>query len=696
MIAELGLAALWLAAALSLLQLGFGIAALAQPVLPVAEGDGEGDHAEHGGGAGDRDITQDFGASDDRDLPLHRPSGGPPPHGSAAGRIANDLARAVRPVATVQAVLVTIAFLALIQLFLRTDLSVALVAANSHSMKPFLYKFAGAWGNHEGSMLLWVTVLGIAGAAVALLERRLPERTLIATLAAQAAIGLGFYAFLLFASNPFRRLVPAPIEGQGLNPLLQDPGLAFHPPTLYFGYVGISVAFSFAVGALVTRHVGPAFARAMRPWVLGAWIFLTLGITAGSYWAYYELGWGGWWFWDPVENASLMPWLAATALLHSVTVLATRDGLRAWTVMLAVVAFSMSMIGTFLVRSGILTSVHAFAVDPKRGSFILALLALYIGGAMLLFALRVGTVKEGSTFEPVSREGALVANNLFLSAILGIVLVGTLYPLVTEAIGVKVSVGPPYFNLVTGPIALALVATMAAGPLLRWRSDRLKVVAGRLALPILIAASALLALVLLAPGLGILPLLGLVFALAVGAASLAPLWKRNLRRTPLFIWGMVISHLGIAVALAGMASESAFSRETLVAARPGETVEVGPWSVRFDKVDPIAGPNWTAIEGGLSARRGGGDPILLKPQARMFSSPPTETSEAAIATRLDGQLYTVLGQPDGEGRWQLRLWWKPFVTLIWLGGFLVALGGFLALIGRVRRERRAHREEAWA
>jgi cytochrome c-type biogenesis protein CcmF len=311
---------------------------------------------------------------------------------------------------------------------------VALVAKNSHSMKPWLYKFAGTWGNHEGSMLLWVTVLAVAGACIALFERRLNERTLVATLAAQAAIGLGFYAFLLFASNPFERLIPTPVDGQGLNPLLQDPGLAFHPPTLYFGYVGISVAFSFAVGALVTRDVGPAFARAMRPWVLGAWIFLTLGITAGSYWAYYELGWGGWWFWDPVENASLMPWLAATALLHSVTVLATRDGLRAWTVMLAVVAFSMSMIGTFLVRSGILTSVHAFAVDPQRGAFILILLALYIGGALALFGLRVGTVKEGSTFDFVSREGALVANNLFLSAILGIVMVGTLYPLLAAAV----------------------------------------------------------------------------------------------------------------------------------------------------------------------------------------------------------------------------------------------------------------------
>src|SRR4051812_31407338 len=376
MIAEAGLALLWLAASLSLLQLVLGAAAL-------------------------------------------RPGNEP-------------LLRVVRPLAVAQGILVGLSFLSLIWLFLRTDLSVKLVAENSHSLKPWLYKFAGAWGNHEGSMLLWVTVLAVAGAGVALFERRLRQDTLIATLAAQAVIGLGFYAYILFASNPFERLSPVPPEGNGLNPLLQDPGLAFHPPTLYFGYVGISIAFSFAVGALVTRDVGPAFARAMRPWVLGAWIFLTLGITAGSYWAYYELGWGGWWFWDPVENASLMPWLAATALLHSVTVLATRAGLRAWTIMLAVVAFSMSMIGTFLVRSGILTSVHAFAVDPLRGAFILALLTFYIGGALILFGLRVRYVKEGSTFEIVSREASLVINNLFLSVILGLVFIGTLYPLKTR------------------------------------------------------------------------------------------------------------------------------------------------------------------------------------------------------------------------------------------------------------------------
>ena len=641
MIAEAGLAALWLAAALSLLQLFLGSAGL-------------------------------------------RPGG-------------EQLLRLVRPVAVAQGVLAAISFLMLIWLFLGTDLSVQLVAANSHSAKPWLYKFAGAWGNHEGSMLLWVTVLAVAGGAVALLERRLPRNTLIATLAAQAAIGLGFYAFLLFASNPFTRLSPAPVEGNGLNPLLQDPGLAFHPPTLYFGYVGISIAFSFAVGALVTRDVGPAFARAMRPWVLIAWIFLTLGITAGSYWAYYELGWGGWWFWDPVENASLMPWLAATALLHSVTVLATRDGLRAWTIMLAVVAFSMSMIGTFLVRSGILTSVHAFAVDPRRGAFILVLLLLYIGGALALFALRVGTVKEGSQFDPVSREGALVANNLLLSAILGIVFVGTLYPLGVEAVtGEKLSVGPPYFNTAAGPIALALVAIMGAGPLLRWRRDQLGALIGRIAVPLLVAASALLALMILAPGIGLLPLLGLIVAAGVAGASVAPLWGRNLRRTPFFTWGMVIAHLGIAVAMAGMASESAFTKETLVAARPGQTIAAGPYSVRFEGVEPIAGPNWTAVEARLTARRGDNSPLTLRPQARMFSSPPTPTSEAAIATLLDGQLYVALGEEDEQGRWQLRLWWKPFVTLIWFGGGLVALGGLLSLLGRLRRERRHRPGEALA
>jgi len=482
-------------------------------------------------------------------------------------------------------------------------------------------------------------------------------------------------------------LSPVPEDGQGLNPLLQDPGLAFHPPTLYLGYVGMSVAFSFAVGALITRDVGRDFARAMRPWVLIAWIFLTLGITAGSYWAYYELGWGGWWFWDPVENASLMPWLAATALLHSVSVLATRDGLRAWTIMLAVVAFSMSMVGTFLVRSGILTSVHAFAVDPTRGSFILALLILYIGGAFALFALRIGSVREGAPFDFVSREGALVANNLLLSAILGIVFIGTLYPLAAEAwSGDKLSVGPPYFNATTGPLALALVIVMALGPVSRWRRDEIPAVLRRVAIPAVITIGALVAILILAPATPILSLVGIVLAIGVGIASFAPLWKRNLRRTPLFTWGMVLAHFGIAVSLAGMATESAFIRETLVAARPGEPQKVGPYTITLRSIDPITGPNWTALEGKIEARRGDGDPFIMRPQSRMFWTPATETNEAAIATRLDGQLYVVLGKGDGQGRWQLRLWWKPMVTLIWLGGALIAIGGSLSLIGRLRRE----------
>jgi len=600
-----------------------------------------------------------------------------------------DVSAAVRPVAIVQGALATIAMFALIRVFLTSDMSVALVAANSHSAKPWLYKFAGAWGNHEGSMLLWVTILGVAGAAVAVLERRIAERTLIATLGAQAGIALGFYAFLLFASNPFARLDPAPADGMGLNPLLQDPGLAFHPPTLYAGYVGLSVAFSFAVGALVTRDVGPAFARAMRPWVLGAWVFLTLGITAGSYWAYYELGWGGWWFWDPVENASLMPWLAATALLHSVTVLATRDGLRAWTIMLAVVAFSMSMLGTFLVRSGILTSVHAFAVDPSRGTFILALLILYIGGALVLFALRVGTVRAGTTFELVSREGALVANNLLLSVILGIVLIGTFYPIVAATFGTQLSVGPPFFDKAAGPVALVLFAIMAVGPLLRWRRDETQAVIARMTAPIAATVFTAAGLFVFGGPITILPLLGLALAVGLAVASVAPLWKRNLARAPLFLWGMVIAHLGIAVSLAGMAGSAAYTKETLVAARVGQPVRVGPFTVRLDGISPVIGDNWTALEARLSAVRGDGvTPLYLRPQSRYFANPTMTTNESAILTTWDGQLYTVLGAPDGGGRWQLRLWWKPLITLIWFGGALIALGGVLSMLGHVSRERR--------
>ncbi len=663
MIAEFGLAALWLAAALSALQLLAGVLALMRPEQAAVT-------------AGRRG---------------HAPSVADPPE-TGPGPL-------VRPAAVLQAALCATAFAALLVLFARTDLSVSLVADNSHVAKPMLYKLTGTWGNHEGSMLLWVTVMALAGGLIAAVERRLPERTMLATLAAQAFVALGFYAFLLFSSNPFTRLSPAPPQGMGLNPLLQDVGLALHPPTLYAGYVGLSVAFSFAVGALVTRQVTPEFAKVMRPWVLGAWVFLTLGITAGSYWAYYELGWGGWWFWDPVENASLMPWLAATALLHSASVLAARDALRAWTIMLGVLAFSMSMLGTFLVRSGILTSVHAFAVDPQRGTFILALLLIYIGGALVLFALRAGTVSEGERFAPLSREGALVVNNVALSAILGIVLLGTLYPLLTEAFGVRVSVGPPYFNPVGAIFFLPMLVVLAVGPLLRWRGDSFK----RVSRPVIMVAAVglgVLLLVWLLTGIALLPLLGMALAAMVGVGSFLPLRGRSLLRLPLPVWGMVIAHFGVAVALFGMAADSAFQTERLVASRVGETIRVGPFAVELAAVSPTAGANWTAITADLQVRYDGGAPRSMAPQSRSFWAPQQEVSEVALLTRWNGQLYAVIGGEapseaagetmgqSGTSRWQLRLWWKPFVTFIWYGGLLIALGGTLSLVGRVSEDLR--------
>ncbi len=631
MIAEIGLACLWIAAVLALAQIVLGLSALRHPQ-------------------------------------------------GASSNIA------IKLVAVAQGVLAVLAFACLVAVFLLSDMSVKLVATNSHSAKPWLFKFAGSWGNHEGSMLLWVMVLAAGGAAIAVLEKRLRAAMLSATLMAQALIALGFYTFILFASNPFTRLNPAPLEGVGLNPLLQDPGLAFHPPTLYFGYVGLSIAFSFAVGALLTGDVGQSFARAMRPWVLGAWIFLTLGITAGSYWAYYELGWGGWWFWDPVENASLMPWIAATALLHSVSVLAMRGALRAWTVMLAVVAFSMSMLGTFLVRSGILTSVHAFAVDPTRGSFILVLLGLYIGGALTLYALRVSAVREGTQFDLFSREGALVLNNLLLSIILGVILIGTLYPIFAQSFGQQISIGPPYFNLVTGSITLLLCAALSVGPLLRWRRQA-RLAALKPALPALVVGLGVAIWVGIAsPTTGWLPLLGLGVAGATAIASIAPLWGRKWNRIPLFTWGMVVAHFGVAIALAGMAGDSAFMKERLIALPVGQATNVGPFTVQLKSVEPVLGPNWSALEGAMEARRGDGKPFILRSQQRAYTDPYTETSEAAISTRMDGQIYAVLGKPDPQGRWQVRLWWKPMVTLIWLGGIIIALGGLLALIGRVARD----------
>ena len=640
MIAELGLAALWLAATLALLQAVAGFMSWRE-------------------------------------------------NGSA-------LTALIKPVAVAQGALCLVAFAALLYLFYVTDLSVLLVASNSHVDKPMIFKIAGTWGNHEGSMLLWVTILTLSGAAIALFEKRLDRPTLSASLFAQALLALGFFAFLLFSSNPFERLSPAPEAGAGLNPLLQDVGLAFHPPTLYIGYVGLSVAFSFAVGALLTGKVGPGFARAMRPWVLLAWIFLTVGIAAGSYWAYYELGWGGWWFWDPVENASLMPWLAATALLHSVAVLAVRDALRAWTIMLALVAFAMSMAGTFLVRSGILTSVHAFAVDPERGAFILALLLFYIGGALALFGLRIGSVREGKQFNLLSREGGIVANNIFLSVILAVVLVGTLWPLAAEAMGDKISVGPPYFNKATVPIGLLLMLALMVGPLLRWRNDdgaRLK----RLAAPMLAALAMAVYLFTQWPNAGLFPILSLSLAVGLAIASALPLVGRNILRTPLTTWGMALAHFGLAVSIAGMATEAGWSSERLAAMRVGDEAKIAGWTVTLKNVRPVAGDNWVAVEGEVVASKDKLS-VTMAPQARQFFQPSQQTSEAALLTRWNGQLYVVLAPVDGDNfdRWQVRIWWKPFVTFIWLGAGIIAFGGFLALIGRMRLFRRRKKtDEKW-
>ncbi|MEM1050549.1 MAG: heme lyase CcmF/NrfE family subunit [Pseudomonadota bacterium] len=632
MIAELGHAALWLAAALAILQMAAG-------VLGLREGH-------------------------------------------------DAVVALARPAAVVQAFLAAFAFCMLLYAFAITDLSIKLVATNSHSMKPFIYKLTGTWANHEGSMLLWVMILAISGGLLAGLERRLPEKTMSASLGVQGFVALGFYAFMLLSSNPFERL-PVPVsEGAGLNPLLQDFGLVIHPPTLYLGYVGMSVAFSLAMGALITKQVNPDFAKVMRPWVLGAWVFLTLGIIAGSWWAYYELGWGGWWFWDPVENASLMPWLAATALLHSVSVLAARDALRTWTIMLGVLAFSMSMLGTFLVRSGVLTSVHAFAVDPERGSFILMLLGVYIGGSLLIFAMRASSIAEGKRFTATSREGALVFNNVMLSAILAIVLLGTLYPLLTEAFDVRVSVGPPYFNPASAMFAIPMFVVMAVGPILRWKDDAPRRVQFEVSLLAAILIS-MIALVTILGDYSVLPVLGLAFAAALAVAAFLPLRGRKLSRVPAATWGMVLAHFGVAVSMFGMASESAFTSEKLAAVSVGGQEEVAGWTFELQSVDPVAGPNWTAVEARILVMDGSGEGVLLTPQSRSFWAPRQATSESAQLTKWNGQLYAVIGDQagvddKGNPRWQLRVWWKPFVTFIWYGGLLMAFGGILSIIGRLK------------
>ena len=603
--------------------------------------------------------------------------------------------------ATAQFLCVVLAFAALMHAYVTSDFSVANVVHNSHTLKPMLYKVAGTWGNHEGSLLLWVTILAVFGFAVAVLGRNLPPGLKARALAVQAMISVGFLLFILLTSNPFRRLDPPPLDGDGLNPLLQDPGLAFHPPTLYMGYVGFSMAFSFAIAALIEGKVDAAWARWVRPWTLAAWIALTLGIAGGSWWAYYTLGWGGWWYWDPTENASFMPWLAGTALLHSVIVVEKRAALRSWTILLAIVAFGFSLLGTFLVRSGVLTSVHAFATDPTRGAFILMLLLVMIGGSLTLYAFRAPALKSGGLFTPLSREGGLLLNNVLMATGAGTVLLGTLYPLIADALDLgKVSVGPPFFNAVFLPLMTPMIIAMAVGPMLTWKRadvgavlERLKFVAGA-AIVVAIATWVL-------QGGSTGPWWaagGLALAVWLGGSTLQDLaertrlfkvpaseaWRRFIHQ-PRSTHGMTVAHLGVAMVIAGMTGSSAWKQESIQNQQIGQTVTVAGWEYTLQAVDEIQGPNYAATRGTFQVARGGHPFAVMTPEKRMFVAPPRPATNAAIHETPLGDLYAVIGDKSADGSYVTRLYFNPMIPWMWVGAVMMALGGALSLSDRRHR-----------
>jgi cytochrome c-type biogenesis protein CcmF len=600
-------------------------------------------------------------------------------------------------VALAQFVFVAIAFGALAVCYVTSDFSVLSVYQNSNSAMPLLYRLTSVWGNHEGSMMLWVSILALFGALVAAFGGNLPLKLKANALAVQAWIAAAFQLFILVTSNPFIRLAEAPFEGRDLNPVLQDPGLAFHPPLLYLGYVGFSIAFSFAIAALLEGRIDAAWARFVRPWILGAWMCLTLGIAGGSYWAYYELGWGGFWFWDPVENASLMPWLAGTALLHSAVVMEKRGALKVWTILLAILAFSLSLIGTFLVRSGVLTSVHTFANDPRRGIFILAILVAFIGGALALYAVRAPLLKQGGLFAPVSREGALMLNNLFLTAACATVFVGTLYPLALEALtGEKISVGPPFFNLTFAPLFVPLLLAMPFGPLLGWKRGDLLGAAQRLLAAALLAAVAIAALFALQHGGPVLAPFGVGVALFVMAGALIDIAERTLilrlplhaalRRAaglPRSAWGTAFAHFGIGVTLLGIVAVTAWGAERIATLKPGDTLDIAHYRLTFDGLFNRPGPNYRDVVGHFTVRRASGDLIgAMEPSRRTFPSRNMATTEAALMSRGVSQLYLSLGDPNPDGGLPVRLYFKPLVLLIWLGPLLMFTGGALSLSDR--------------
>ncbi|MCG8276696.1 heme lyase CcmF/NrfE family subunit [Stenotrophomonas sp. NLF4-10] len=601
-----------------------------------------------------------------------------------------SLVAVARPAALLQLAMVLGAFVVLTLAFVRQDFSLRYVADNSNSLLPVIYRYSAVWGAHEGSLLLWALVLALWTAAVAAFSRHLPAVVVARVLAVMGLVSVGFLAFLLFTSNPFERLLPAPLEGHDLNPLLQDPGLILHPPMLYLGYVGFAVPFAFAIAALLDGHIDVRWLRWTRPWTNVAWAFLTLGIALGSWWAYYELGWGGWWFWDPVENASFMPWLAGAALLHSQAATEKRGVFIGWTLLLAIAAFALSLLGTFLVRSGVLTSVHSFAADPARGLFILVFLALVIGGSLLLYALRVpglagntGDARRGYALN--SREGLLLANNLLLSCACAMVLLGTLYPLLADALDLgKVSVGPPYFGTLFLLLMAPLVLLLPFGPLTRWQREQglrpLALLAPWAGLALLLGVVAWF----MAPQGRLKTAAGIAAAVWVAAGTLYVLWQR-LRgggRPSAETTGMLLAHFGIAVFVVGALLVEALSIQHEVALAPGKSVQAGPYELRFEGVDASNGPNYHSDRGHVRVLRNDAEIALLHPEKRTYASGGMPMTEAGIHPALGGDIYVALGEPLGDGAWAVRVQVKPFVRWIWLGAILMALGGFVTAVDR--------------
>ena len=603
-----------------------------------------------------------------------------------------------RPVAFGQLFFMSVSYGILTTAFIQHDFSVLYVASNSNTHLPFMYLIAGVWGSHEGSLLLWALILSLWTAAVAVFSKSLPTELVARVLGIMGAVALGFLLFVIFTSNPFERLFPVPLEGRDLNPLLQDPGMAIHPPMLYMGYVGFSVAFAFAIAALMNGKIDAAWVRWTRPWTTTAWLFLTMGIVLGSWWAYYELGWGGWWFWDPVENASFMPWLVGTALIHSLAATEKRGMFKSWTILLSVFAFSLSLLGTFLVRSGVLTSVHAFASDPTRGIFILVFLAIVVGGSLLLFAIQAPKIQSEGHFEPVSRDAFLLVNNILLVATTATILLGTLYPLVIDALGLgKISVGPPYFNGVFIPLTAPLAVFAGIGVVSKWRQDNVKRLWQLLMVPLGSSLAIGLALAFLPHHFTWAAFIGLTLAswTAIGAGfgvydrlrNKTDKWQA-LKQQPLSIWAMTTAHLGIAVFIVGVTLVSTYSEEKNIRLAPNQSLHLAGYDFLFHGVKPTEGANYTANQGHFTVTENQQLVAELYPQKRIYNASGMPMTEAGIDASITRDLFVALGEPlDDDGAWALRIYYKPFVRWIWIGGLFMAFGGLLAVMDkRYRRE----------